>query len=58
MVPRCEHVEDVNVGTEGHPKVIKISRILSPEAKHKYISLKKEYSDVFACDTLRIMIQV
>ena len=41
-------MEDVNFGTRDHPKVIKISRTLSPEANHKYISLMKEYLDVFA----------
>ena len=48
LVLSCEDVEDVNIGTEDHPKVIKMSRALSPEANHKYISLMKEYSDVFA----------
>ena len=33
LVPSCEDMEDVNIGTEDHPKVIKISRTLSPEAK-------------------------
>ena len=48
LVPRYEYVEDVNIGTEEHPKVMKISRTLSSEAKQNYISLMKEYSDVFA----------
>ena len=48
LVPICEDVEDVNIGTEDQPKAIKISRTLSSEAKKKYISLMTEYSDVFA----------
>ena len=48
LVPIYEDVEDVNIGTEAHPKIIKLSRTLSLEAKHKYISLMKEYSDVFS----------
>ena len=43
LVPSCEDVEDVNIGTKNHPKIIKISRTLSSKAKHKYISLMKEY---------------
>jgi len=42
LVPSCEDVEDVNVGTEYHPKVIKFLRTLPSEANHKYISLMKE----------------
>ena len=30
FVPSCEDVEDVNIGTESHPKIIKLSRTLSP----------------------------
>ena len=48
LVPSCEDVEDVNVGTEYHPKVIKFLRTISSEANHKYISLMKEKSDVFS----------
>ena len=48
LVPSCEDVEDVNIGIEEHPKIIKIARTLSPEAKQKYISLMKEYSNVFS----------
>ena len=39
LLPSCEDVEDVNIGTEYQPKVINISRTLSYESKHKYISL-------------------
>ena len=48
LVPSCKDVEDVNIGTEEQPKIIKIARTLSPESKQNYISLMKEYSDVFA----------
>ena len=41
-------MDDINIGIEDHPKLIKTSRTLSLESKHKYISLMKEYSDVFA----------
>ena len=48
LVPSYENVEDANIGTKEHPKVIKISRTLSLEANKNYIFLMKEYSDVFA----------
>ena len=48
LVPSYEDVEDVNIGNEYHPKVIKISRTLSSKSKQKYISLMKEYSYMFA----------
>ena len=48
LVPNCEYMEEVNIGTEEQPKIIKIARTLSPESKHRYISLMKEYSDVFS----------
>ena len=41
-------MEDVNIGTKAHPKIIKLSRTLSPEAKQKYISLMEEYTNVFS----------
>ena len=48
LVPSYEDVEDVNIGTEEQPKIIKIARTLSPKSKKKYISMMKEYYDVFA----------
>ena len=48
LIPSCEDVEDVNIGTEDDPKVINIERTLSLESKYKYISLVKEYSYVFS----------
>ena len=48
QVPNCEDVEEVNIGTEEQTKITKIARTLSPEAKQRYISLMKEYLDVFS----------
>ena len=48
LVPSCEDVEDVNIGTNEQPRIIKITRTLSPKSKQKYISLMKEYSNVFS----------
>ena len=48
MVPNCEVVEEVIIGTKEQPKIIKIARTLSPEAKQRYILLMKEYSNVFS----------
>jgi len=48
LVPNCEDVEEVNIGTKTRPKIIKLSRALAPEAKQKYIALIKEYAYVFA----------
>ena len=48
LVPNFEDVEEVNIETEENPRIIKIARTLSPESKQRYISLMKEYSDVFA----------
>ena len=43
-----EDVEDVNIGVEQEPKLVKISKKLSAEVKEKYVNLLKKYSDVFA----------
>ena len=48
FVPSYEYVEDVNIGTEEQPNIIKIVRTLSHEPKQRYISLMKEYSYVFS----------
>ena len=47
MVPNCEYVEEVNIGIEEQPNIIKIERNLFLESKQRYISLMKEYLDVF-----------
>jgi len=43
-----KEVEECNIGIEGKPKMIKVSKSLSPKQKHKYIELFKEYVDLFA----------
>jgi len=43
-----DDVEDCNIGTPEHPKVIKISKSLPIDIKKKYIHLMKGYSNVFA----------
>ena len=46
--PSHEDVEDINIGTEQEPRLVKISSKLSAEAKEKYHNLLKQYLDVFA----------
>ena len=46
--PNNEDVEDVSIGIEQDPKIVKISRKLPQEAKERYIQLLKKYFDVFA----------
>ena len=41
-------VEDCNIGTQEDPKIINMSKTLSPEVKEKYIKLMKEFPDVFS----------
>jgi hypothetical protein len=41
-------VEECNMGTKEKPKMIKLSKSLPLEKKHKYIDLCKEFVDVFA----------
>jgi hypothetical protein len=43
-----KEVEDINIGTEEKPRIVKPSKSLPPEKKLKYIKLFKEYVDVFA----------
>ena len=50
LVPIEKGVEDVNLGTPDQPKFVKLSKILSPEAKDKYVKLLSKFSDVFAWD--------
>ena len=46
--PSHEDVEDINVGIEQEPRIVKLSTKLSAETKEKYFNLLKQYSDVFA----------
>ena len=50
MEPVKADIEEVNIGTEDNPKLIKISETLTPEEKVKYINLFNEFQDVFACN--------
>jgi len=48
MESNAEEVEDDKIGMEKEPKIIKISKNLSPEAKGEYIRMLTKFSDVFA----------
>ena len=43
-----EDIEDCNIGTQQDPKIIRMSKMLSPEIKKRYIKLMKDFPDVFA----------
>jgi len=43
-----EEVESCNLGTVAMPKMIKLSKFLSVDRKHKYIEMMKRFIDVFA----------
>eukprot|EP00253_Pinus_taeda_P007980 PITA_07980 len=45
-------VEDVNIGTTENPEMVKLSKVLPPQVKAKYISLLSSFTDVFAWDYL------
>jgi hypothetical protein len=42
-----EDVEDCNIGTEENPKMVKLSKTLSPEIKQDYIKLMNDFPDIF-----------
>ena len=46
--PNNEEVEDVNIGIEQVPKVVKVASKLPQEVKEKYIQLLKKNYDVFS----------
>lgn len=48
LVSNCEDMEEVNIGIEAQPKIIKLSRNLPPKVRHKYIALMKEHADFCA----------
>jgi len=56
MEPNEGEVEHCNIGTEEEPKIIKISKNLSPDERGEYVSMLKKFSDVFAWsyDDLRV----
>ena len=39
LVPTDKGVEDVNLGTTDKPKLVKLSKALSPEVKEQYVKL-------------------
>jgi hypothetical protein len=43
-----EDMEDCNIGTPKDPKIIKLSKKLSPKVKERYVKLIKEFPDVFS----------
>ena len=45
MNPAEDYIEDKNIGTEYHPKIIKLSKNFSAKVKEDYV---KKYTDVFA----------
>ena len=48
MEPVRSDIEECNIGTELKPKIIKLSKTLPQQEKEKYITLLKEYQDVFS----------
>ena len=48
MEPLRSDIEECNIGTKESPKLIKISKTLPQAEKLKYISLFKEFQDIFA----------
>jgi len=48
LVPTEKGVEDVNIGTTENPKMVKLSKVLPPQVKAKYISLLSSFSNVFS----------
>ena len=48
MEPIKADIEEVNLGTEGNPKMVKLSKSLPEDQKVKYVELLKEFQDVFA----------
>ena len=43
-----DNIVDCNIGTEGDPKMVKISKSLLEEERERYVQVLKEFSDVFA----------
>ena len=48
MTPNKDEAGDFNIGTDVEPKMIKLSKALDLENRHKYITLMKELFEVFA----------
>ena len=45
--PIADVVEDINIGTESNPKIIKLSKKFPTKEKEGYVNLMKKYTDVF-----------
>lgn len=43
-----EIIVNINIGTEGNSKFVKISKSLTEEHRNKYLKLMKEFVDVFS----------
>ena len=48
MIANEEDMEDYNIETEENLKMIKLSKMLSPEVKQDYIKIMKDFLNVFA----------
>ena len=48
--PTEKGVEKVNIGTAENPKMVKLSKSLSPKVKAEYVRLLSSFSDDFAWD--------
>ena len=48
VIPNSDEVEEYNIGTDVDIKIIKLSKALDSENKQRYITLMKEFSDVFS----------
>jgi len=46
LQPKEKGVEEVNIGTAEHPKMVKLSKALPQNVKAKYISLLSSFADV------------
>ena len=45
--PQWKEVEDCDIGTKQNPRLVKLSKYLSPKIKSKYAELIRQYKDVF-----------
>lgn len=48
MEPLKADIKEYNLGTQGNPKLIKLSKYLPLDQKLKYVGLMREFQDVFA----------
>ena len=46
--PAMDAIEDVDIGTEGDPKIVKLSKKMPTKEKEGYVNPMKKYTDVFA----------